>query len=190
MGIGTPTIYRYRPAVFPTAFIAGITASILQAALLELTPALGLPHIDVLRVIGGVFSGDPGSAEVAGLAIFVAIYVLVVPLAFTQAWRYLPGDDVNFKGATVKGLLLAAATAVALALLLPLLALVGQLEGRELTQPAGLSIGDGILASAWILVTVVAYSLSLALIGAMARGISPADTVGWGWWSHGAGESP
>ncbi len=190
MGMGTPTIYRYRPAVFPTAFFAGVTASVLQAALIALAPALGLPLIDVARIIGGIFTADPESAEVAGYAIFIANGVLVVPLAFTQWWRYLPGDDVAFRGAIVKGLLLAAAISVMLVVLLPLLALVSKLPGDALTQPDALALGDALVGSAWVLATVVAYSVALALVGAMARGISPADTVGWAWWSHGSGESP
>ncbi len=186
----TPTIYRYRPAVFPTAFFAGIVASLLQAALIALAPAVGLPQIDVARIIGGVFSAKPASAEVIGYALFVGAGVLVLPLAFAMAWRYLPGEDVSFTGATIKGLLLAVGVAVASALLLPLLALLGQLDGNELTHPAGAGVGDLAVGSAWLLATIVAYSLALALVGAMARGISPADTVGWAWWSHGSGEAP
>ncbi len=142
------------------------------------------------RIIGGVFSADPASAEVTGHAIFIATYVLVVPLAFALAWRYLPGDDVTFRGAIVKGLLLAVALSPALALLLPLLAALSRLPGDELTDPDAFGVADAVVGSAWLLATVLAYSLALALVGAMARGISPADTVGWGWWSHGAGESP
>ncbi len=186
----TPTIYRYRPAVFPTAFLAGLAASLLQTALISLAPALGLPLIDVARIIGGVFTADPTSAGVTGHAIFIATYVLVVPLAFALAWRYLPGDDVTFRGAIVKGLLLAVPLSAGLALVLPPLAALSQLPGDELTNPDGFGIADAIVGSAWLLATVLAYSLALALVGAMARGISPADTVGWGWWSHGSGESP
>ncbi len=188
--MGTPTIYRYRPAVFPTAFLAGIAAAILQAALISLAPALGLPLIDVARITGGVFTTDAVAAEVTGYAILIANGVLVIPLAFTQWWRYLPGDDVAFRGAMVKGLLLAGTISVVLAVLLPLLALVSKLPGDALTQPEAFGAGDALVGSAWVLATVVAYSVALALVGAMARGISPADTVGWAWWSHGSGESP
>jgi hypothetical protein len=186
MGMDTPTIYRYRPAVFPTAFLAGLVASLLQVALLELGPS----RVDVPRIVGGVFHADVGSAEVTGLAVMVATGVLVIPLAVTQFWRYMPGDDVTIRGAIVKAVLLAGALAVMSAVVLPVLALVGRLDADELGSAGTLALADAVAGFAWLLVTLVAYSLALALVGAMPRGISPADTVGWGWWSHGSGESP
>lgn len=186
----TPTIYRHRPSLFPMALLGGLVATILHTALLYLAPALGLPAIDLPRLMGGLFTADAGTALGVGAAVFLLNGILVLPLPFAIYWKSLPGDDIEFRGALLKGLVTGLALWLASGVLLPVLGALNQVRGFDATSPGPLALGEGAIGAAWFLLAQVVYGLSFALVGAMTRGIAPVDTIGWMWTSHGSGESP
>lgn len=185
-----PVIHKPHPSLFPMTILGGLVATVLLAALIHLGPALGLPSIDLPGLIGAVFSQDAGTALQAGYAIFLFAGMLVFPLVLSLLWPALPGDTITFRGALLKGLLAGFGLFVLSGVLLPLFGALGRLPGSELDDPGLFGLAAGLLGPVVLLVEQILYGLALALVAAMGRGISPVDTIGWMWTSHGAGESP
>ncbi len=145
--------------------------------------------VDLPLLLGGLLSSDPSTVFNVGHAIFVVAGVLVLPLMLALLWPLTPGHRFTFRGALVKGALWGVALFLFTGILLPLLAPLGHAPEADLTEPGlfGLTLG----ASGPIqLLLGIELSLSSAVVAGMARGLQPLDAVGWGWWSHGSGESP
>ncbi len=51
-------------------------------------------------------------------------------------------------------------------------------------------MGLGLSGAPQLLLGTQLYALTAAIVAAMPQGLQPMDAVGWGWWSHGSGESP
>jgi hypothetical protein len=173
-----------RPAALnpnPSALLAtlgGAAGTVLLIALLFLSPALGIPFVDVPRLVGGVFTPDPAAALWLGSAVFFLGGWLVFPVGFAMAWPLLPGGaEVTFPHALVKGLLLGAILAVVSGLLLPVLGWINQLEALE--NPGFFALGEGVLAAAGVLLGHLLYGVAVALVAAMSRGMAPIDLLGW-----------
>ncbi len=185
-----PLVHKPHPSLFPLALLGGLTGTVLLTALLRLADALGVTIVDLPRLLGGVLSGDPATIFDAGHAVFVVTGVFVLPLSLAMLWPLIPGDRFTFRGALVKGALWGLALAVLTGILLPLLGLMSKAPDVGFQEPGPFALALGLSGPIQLLVGTQLYSLSSALVAGMARGLQPLDAVGWGWWSHGSGESP
>jgi hypothetical protein len=166
-------------------------ATILLSALLFLAPAFGFPHIDLPRLAGGVLAEDPTTAFWLGYWLFVffgGMFVFAPLLAVL--WTTLPGPNEGFRGALVKGLLWGLILWVGSGLLLPVFGALNRLADEELKNPGFFALGLGVLGALELLLGHLIYGIAVALVAAMGQGISPMETLGWMWTSHGSGESP
>lgn len=80
--------------------------------------------------------------------------------------------------------------AVLAGILLPVLGLLAKTPGVGALEPGPFALGLGVSGPVQLLLGTQLYSLTTALVAGMGRGLQPLDVVGWGWWSHGSGESP
>ncbi|MDP8960510.1 MAG: hypothetical protein M3N32_02660, partial [Actinomycetota bacterium] len=113
-----------------------------------------------------------------------------LPLPLALLWPLTPGDRFTFRGALVKGALWGLVLSLFSGILLPLLGLLSKVPDFGFWDPGPLALGLGLSGPLQLLVGTQLYSITSALVAAMARGLQPLDAVGWGWWSHGSGESP
>lgn len=159
------------------AILGGAVAMLLLSSLLQLAPVLGLPFIDLPRLIGGIFTANSEVAFWLGFWLFFLGGVFVFPPLLVWAWPSLPGPNRGFIGALVKGLFWGLILSVVTGLLLPLFGLLNQLD--DLTNPGFFALGMGWPGTLILLLGFVAYSVVMALIAAMGRGTEPIDTLGW-----------
>lgn len=185
-----PVLYKPHPSLFPAALLGGLTATVLLTALIRLLAALGLTVVDLPTLIGGVFSSDAATLFRVGHAVFVVSGVFVLPLGLALLWPLTPGDRFTFRGALVKGALWGMVLFAFAGLLLPLLGVLGNQPDVGFFEPGPFALGLGVSGPPQLLVGTQLYALTSALVAAMPTGLQPLDAVGWGWWSHGSGESP
>lgn len=185
-----PLLYKPHPSLFPLALLGGFTGTLLLTATLRLADAAGIVVIDLPPLLGSVLSSNRGTAFNAGHAIFSVAGIFVLPLPLALLWPLTPGDRFTFRGALLKGALFGLVLATLTGLLLPLLGLVSKADGRGLLDPGPFGLGIGLPGPLQLLLGTQLYAVTFALVAAMARGLQPLDSVGWGWWSHGSGESP
>lgn len=174
------SIYVNAPS-FLVVTLAGAVATILATAMIYGAPAAGLPVLDLPSLIGGVVVSDPVVAFWIGYAVFFVGGWLLAPSALMELWRELPGDDVRFRGAALKGALFGGGLWIGSGVLTGLLSAVSSF-------PVGF-FGAAVGASgvAMLLAGHLAYGVALALACDMAQGLSPLDSIGW--LGHGAGHS-
>lgn len=177
-----PETLNPRPSIF-LAILGGWVGMLLLSALLYLAPALGFPLIDIPRLIGGIFSTNADIALWLGFALFFLTGVLLFSPALAYFWMDLPGRNVGFLGAILKGLVWSLILWVVLGLLLPVIGFLNRLPGME--NPGLFALNLGIMAALWLLLCHLAFGLALALVTAMAQGIEPIDTLGWMGHKHG-----
>ncbi len=146
--------------------------------------------VDLPLLLGGALSSDSSTIFDVGHVIFVVAGVFVLPLPLALLWPLLPGDRSTFGGALVKGALWGLVLSVVTGILLPLLGLLGRTADTSFSDPGPFALALGVAGPVQLLLGTQLYSLTWALVGGMARGLQPLDAVGWGWWSHGSGESP
>lgn len=170
------------PSLIPTS-LGGAAATILLSALLFLAPVFGFPFIDFPRLVGGLFTADPETAFGLGFGLFFITGWLIFAPALAFAWKALPGDDVRFTGALLKGVLWGLILWGLSGLLLPLFGAWNRLEGLQ--NPGFFALGTGLLGALAVLLGHLAYGVVVALVAAMGQGISPMDTLGW--MGHAAG---
>ncbi len=185
-----PVIHKPHPAFAPTSLLGGLVGTLLMTAVIYGAPALDLPLIDIPRLLGALFTANPDVALGVGYTIFFFFGTVVFALALSFLWPILPGDPVQFRAALLKGLVGALALLMTTGLLLPLLGAVSQVPQRELEDPGFFGLALGPLGLVVLVTGLLVYGVGFALVAAMARAISPADTLGWIWTSHGSGESP
>lgn len=171
-----PAVLNVRPSIVLTT-LGGAVATLLLSALLFLSPVFGFPFVDFPRLVGGIFTAHPEAAFWLGFALFFLVGWLVFAPLLGFFWPLLPGDDIRFTGALVKGLLWGLILWVASGFLVPLFGLLNRLDGLE--NPGFFALGEGILAAVGVLLGHLAYGVALALVAAMGRGIVPLDTLGW-----------
>jgi hypothetical protein len=188
--VDSPLLYKPHPALFPLALLGGLTGTVLLTALVRLCAALGLTVVDLPRVLGAVMSSDRSTAFGVGHALFVIAGVFVLPLLLALLWPLTPGDRFTFRGALLKGALWGVVLSVLTGILLLALGLLSKTSGMGFSEPGPFALGLGLSGPLQLLVGTQVYSLTSALVAGMARGLQPLDSVGWGWWSHGSGESP
>jgi hypothetical protein len=188
--VDAPVLYKPHPSLFPVALLGGVTATVLLTALIRLLASLGLTVVDLPTLLGGVFSTDASTVFRAGHAVFVITGVFVLPLGLAALWPFTPGDRFTFRGALVKGALWGTLLFAFAGLLLPLLGVLGSQPGVGFFEPGPFALGLGVAGPLQLLAGTQLYALTSALVAAMPTGLQPMDAVGWGWWSHGSGESP
>ncbi len=185
-----PLLYKPHPSLFPLALLGGFTGTVLLTASLRLAAGLGLVVLDLPPLLGSVLSSNPDTSFNAGHAIFAVTGILLLPLPLALLWPLSPGDRFTFRGALVKGMLWGLILAVLAGILLPVLGLLAKTPGTDALEPGPFALGLGVSGPVQLLLGTQLYSLTTALVAGMGRGLQPLDVVGWGWWSHGSGESP
>jgi hypothetical protein len=188
--VDAPLLYKPHPSLFPVMLLGRITGTVVLTASIRLASALDVAVVDLPKLLGAVFSSDPGTAFATGHAVFVAAGVLVLPLVLGLLWPFTPGDRFTFRGALMKGALFGLVLFALAGILLPLLGLLSRLPGVGLLDPGPFAVRLGLSGLLQLLLGTQLYALTTALVAAMPRGLQPLDAVGWGWWSHGSGESP
>jgi hypothetical protein len=188
--VDSPLLYKPHPSLFPVALLAGFTATVILTALLRLAAAFGATVVDLPQLIGSVFSADPATVFAVGHTVFVVTGVFILPLAMALLWPLTPGNRFTFRGALVKAALFGLALFALAGVLLPLLGILSTLPDVGFAEPGPFALGLGPSGTAQLLLGTQLYTLSAALVSAMPRGLQPLDAIGWGWWSHGSGESP
>lgn len=157
--------------------LGGMAGTILLSGLVLVPSRSGAAFPDIPRLIGGAFTADPATAFWLGFGIFFGAGLLLFAPLLGTAWHYLPGPNVGFSAALTKGALWGAILWVLSGLLLTLLGILNRVE--DVAGPGLFGLAHGPLAPVWLLLALLAYGLSVALIGEMAQGISPPDTIGW-----------
>ena len=186
----SPLLYKPHPSLFPLALLGGFTGTVLVTAFLRLTESLGAAVVDLPSLLGSALSENPNTGFDVGHAIFLITGIFVLPLPLALLWPLTPGDRFTFRGALVKGALFGLALAVLTGMLLPLLGAMSKADGRGFWDPGPFGTALRAWGPVQILLGTQIYALTFAVVAAMARGLQPVDSVGWGWWSHGSGESP
>ena len=137
-----------------TAFVGGIVATVLFLA-----AVFG----------GGVATIAPFTLRAAiGVAVIVVAGIAVLPVALFMSWSKLPGDQIRFAGAMIKGAMCGIGALVVFGIAAAL---------TMSLAPSGLVIVP--LAS-------LAYGLAVAIVAAMERALSPLDALGWRHFYHAA----
>jgi hypothetical protein len=177
-----PEVLNPRPSIF-MAILGAWVGMLLLTTLLFLGPALGVPLIDIPRLVGGIFSANEDVALWLGFAIFFLTGVMLFGPALAYFWIEIPGRNVGFTGATLKGLIWGLILFVLTGVLVWVAGLLNRSPGIE--NPGFFALNLGIPAAAWLLAGHLAFGLTTALITAMAQGIEPIDTLGWNTHKHG-----
>ncbi len=186
----SPLLYKPHPSLFPVMLLGGFTGTVLLTAALRLASSLDVAVVDLPQLLGGVFSGEQQTAFTAGHTVFLAVGVLVLPLLLAALWPFAPGSRFTFGGALVRGALFGLALFALGGILLPLLGALTQLADVGVLNPGPFGAGLGLAGVLQLLLGTQLYAVTTALVAAMPQGLQPLDAVGWGWWSHGSGESP
>ncbi|MDP9068457.1 MAG: hypothetical protein M3N53_08990 [Actinomycetota bacterium] len=186
----SPLLYKPHPALFPLALLGGFTGTVLLTASLHFAAAVGVTVLDLPRLLGAVGSNDPDTIFGVGYAMFVVIGVFILPLALALLWPITPGDRFTFRGAATKGALWGLVLFVLGGILLPVLDVLNGSSAPRVLEPGPFGGALGMSGPLQLFVGTQIYSLTTAVVAGMARGLQPLDAVGWGWWSHGSGESP
>ena len=162
--------------------LGGVVATILLSAWLFVAPAIGVPFVDIPRTLGGVVSTDPRVAFAIGYGLFFIGGSVVFSLLILMVWSLMPGSEVGFGGALLKGVLWGALVWIVTGAAL----VVGSAANR--TNGAGaagwFAASSGIAAVGWLFGGCLAYGIALALIIAMEHGITGLDTLGWTGYYH------
>lgn len=159
------------------AILGGLVGTILLSSLIFLAPVLGFPFVDVPQLVGGVFSANPDAAFWIGFWLYFLTGIFLFAPLLAYFWPSLPGRNVGFVGAALKGITWGALLWAASGLLFFLMGLLNRVEGLE--NPGLFALNLGILAAVGILLAHLAYGLAVALLIAMGQGIKPLDTMGW-----------
>jgi hypothetical protein len=155
---------------------------LLLGALIYLAPVFGFPFIDFPLLIGGLFTPNPDVALWLGFWLFFLVGVFLFAPLLAFFWASLPGRNIGFSGAAVKGLVWGFILWILSGLLLPLLGLLNRIDG--LGNPGLFGLNAGFMAPLGSLLGHLAFSLATALIAAMGQGIEPIDTLGWNGYHH------
>jgi hypothetical protein len=178
-----PVVLTPSPSVVQVS-LGGLVGTILLAALGHLVPLAGLPFIDLPHLAGGVLTAHPTAAFWIGYGLAFLLAAVVLPLLLFAAWSLLPGSKVAMGGLLVKGIALGLAAWAMTGLLLPGLVAMNQLPG--IADPGLFAVNTGLLGMAGLLVLMLIYGISVALVAGMEQGISSLDSFGWEGFNHAA----
>lgn len=168
------------------ALVGGLTATLLLTSCMHLAPLLGLPFLDMPRLIGGVFTSAPAAALGIGFALFLLGGAVVAPLLLALFWPQLPGRESGLTGSLLKGVILGLALWFLSGLFLPVLGAVNRLAGLE--GPGLFAWGTGWGGVASHLLGHLVYGAVLGAVTAMGQGMGVLETAGWpGYSTAGAG---
>jgi hypothetical protein len=156
---------------------AGVVATLLMSAVIYAAPMVGLPLIDVPRLVGGIFSGHDTVAFWLGYWLMFLAGVFVFAPLLVASWTLLPGENLGLANAALKGLTWGGILWIAAGLLLPLGAAINQLP--DVRNPGVLALGHGVTGALALLIAHVLFGLAAALIAGMEHGISVLDSIGW-----------
>jgi hypothetical protein len=188
--VDAPPLYKPHPSLFPVMLLGGFTGTVALTALIRLLDARAVAVVDLPQLLGGVFSDNANTVFSAGHTLFIVTGVFVLPLVLAAMWPYSYGDRFTFRGALLKGVQLGLVLFVVTGLLLPLLGAVSKLPDVGFGEPGPFALGLGPPGLVQLLLGTQLYAVTVALVAAMPQGLQPMDAVGFGWWSHGSGESP
>jgi hypothetical protein len=188
--VDAPLLYKPHPSLFPVMLLGGFTGTVLVTAGLRLTSSLGVAVVDLPALMGGVFSQDASTVFAAGHTLFLVGGILVLPLVLAGLWPFAPGSRFTFRGALLRGTIFGLGLFVLTGVLVPGLGAVSQLAGVSSLEPGPFGADLGVWGPLQLVLGTQLYAVTVALVAAMPQGLQPLDAVGWGWWSHGSGESP
>jgi hypothetical protein len=180
-----PKILIPKPSVL-MGIIGGAAASIFLIAILQIAPLVGWRTIDYPQLLGGVLTDDRPVAFWGGYALFIFLGTAVFPALLHQLWVRMPGHNVAYSGAVLKGLFFGFLIWILSGLLFPLFSYLNQISHAELGLPSFFAVDVGWSAAAVVLIAHLGYGLALALLSAMPQGIvHPLDLLGWHSHAHG-----
>jgi hypothetical protein len=188
--VDQPLLYKPHPSLFPVMLLGGLTGTVLLTAAIRLASSRDVAVVDLPQLLGGVFSGSEQTAFTTGHTLFLIAGILVLPLMLAALWPFAPGDRFTYRGALIRGAIFGLALFVLAGVLLPLLGVLSRLPGADALDPGPFALGRGVPGPLQLLLATQVYSVTMALVAQMPRGLQPMDIVGWGWWSHSSGESP
>ncbi len=188
--VDQPLLYKPHPSLFPVMLLGGFTGTVLLTAALRLTSSRGVAVVDLPQLMGGAFSSDASTAFTTGHTLFLVAGILVLPLVLAALWPFAPGSRFTFRGALIRGGIFGLGLFVLAGILVPFLGAVSGLPAVSFLKPGPFGIGVGAWGPLQLLLGTQLYAVTAALVAQMPQGLQPMDAVGWGWWSHGSGESP
>ncbi|MBW3623657.1 MAG: hypothetical protein KY468_09655 [Armatimonadetes bacterium] len=171
-----PSALMHAPSVV-FLLLGGAVATVLELALLNLVPLVGVSALPLPLWLGGMFSGEESVAFWIGHILFWLGGAFVLPVILGLFWQTVPGANYGFGGALVKGLswglILWAVSGLALGL-------AGWLNRAAALDPPGLfALSLGVGGALALLLAHLAYGVAQTLIATMGQGISPVETIGW-----------
>jgi hypothetical protein len=177
-------------ALTPSPSIVGVTLGGLVAtvgvlALLYALPVAGIDTIDVPHTLGGALTSHVRAAFAAGTAIFFIAGILVWPSAMLVAWAILPGANVGFTGAAMKGTVTGVAVWIVSSVTLGIAASLGRANNPY--APGAFALNLGAAAAVSLFVACVLYGVAIALVAAMEAGVATSELLGWSDYYHAAG---
>jgi hypothetical protein len=174
-----------KPSVL-MGIIAGAAASIFMTAILYCVPLFGWRTVDYPQLLGGILTDDRAVAFWGGYALFIFLGIFVFPALLHQLWVRMPGHNVAYSGALLKGLVFGFLVWVLSGLLFPLFSYLNQISHSDLVLPGFFAVDVGWTAFGIVLIAHIGYGLALALLMAMPQGIiHPLDLLGWHSHAHG-----
>jgi hypothetical protein len=188
--VDDPMLYKPHPSLFPVMLLGGFTGTVLVTAALRLASSLGVEVVDLPQLMGHLFSAERTTAFTVGHVLFFVAGLLVLPLLLALLWPFAPGSRFTFGGALVRGAIFGIALFVLAGVLVPVLGVIGRSPDVSFLHPGPFGADLGVAGPLQLLLGTQLYALAAALVAAMPQGLQPMDSVGWGWWSHGSGESP
>jgi hypothetical protein len=173
-----PGVLEPRPS-FLTAMLGGILGLILFLAVVYLAPTLGLALVDISTIGGGVLVSNPDVAFWIGVVIFAFPGILLFPGLLGFFWTSLPGRNIGFLGATIKGVSWGGALWVVSGVVLGIGGALSRIPLGE-RPPAGLfGLNAGLTAPVVLLAAHLVYGLVVGVVAAMTQGVDPISTLGW-----------
>lgn len=178
------TVQEHPPPLL--VLVGGLTATLLLTSCIHLAPLLGLPFLDLPRLIGGAFTSAPAAALGIGFALFLLGGAVAAPLLLAFLWPGLPGRESGLTGSLLKGVVLGLALWLLSGLLLPVLGAVNRLAGIESPGLFAWEAGWGGVAA--LLLGHLLYGAVLGAVSATGQGMGVLETSGWpGYSTAGAG---
>jgi len=82
---------------FMTAIVAGLVGTVFMTLLMMMAPRMGMPKMDVMGMLGTMFTANEGTAKIIG-AIIHFMMGAVFGIIYALLWSYGIGSDTWFWG--------------------------------------------------------------------------------------------
>jgi hypothetical protein len=178
-----PVVLNPSPSIV-ILMLGGVVGALLALGVMYAAPLAGLPQLDVLRALGGVFTGSPDAALGIGALAFLIGAGVVLPLVASGVWTVLPGREGSIAGTFIKAAAIAAAHWAGVGILLGLAGLADQAPVQA--APGLFGFGAGLQGVLLFALVSVLYGVAVAYVGFAEQGISALDAVGWTGFTHAA----